>query len=131
MSWSAACLSVVLASSPASPQRFNGEPVGFGVAGLVVAGLGVWRLAVAENLYLELSRIPTSASSAQEAAASLSAARRLVTAGKLETAGGAVLIVLGAAVALSSALWLFLEGPSTRNWWVSVGPGGASMTATF
>lgn len=131
MSWSAACLSLVLASSPAQPQRLNLEPLGFGLAGLVVAGVGAWRLVVADELYARLGMVPSTASSAQEAAALLSSARTLVAAGKLETTAGRALLVIGGAVAVASTLWFLLEGPTTRDWWVSVGPTGVSLAATF
>lgn len=129
MSWTAACLSLVLASSP--PQRLNVEPIGFGIAGLVVAGLGVWRLAVAQDRFDELKGVPTKASSAEQAAQLLETARALVVTGKLETTAGTALLVIGGSVAVASALWFFIEGPTTRDWWVSVGPQGVSMAAKF
>lgn len=130
MSLSAAWLSVVLASSPA-PQRLNVEPIGFGIAGLVVAGVGVWRLALAQDLYLQLRAVEPRASSAQEAARLLSTARALVVAGKLETTAGGLLLFVGGAVAAASAIWFFVEGPTTRDWLVSVGPQSVSMTVQF
>lgn len=130
MSWSAVFLAVVLVASP-PPQRFNAEPIGFGVAGLVAAGLGVWRLTVADQLYRRLGMVSSTATSAQEAALLLNTAQRLVVEGKRETFAGGALLFVGGAVALASALWFFVEGPSTRDWLVSVGPQGVSVAAKF
>lgn len=130
MTWSALCLSVVLAASP-PPQRFNAEPIGFGIAGLVVAGVGVWRFVVAQALFERLGMVSPNASSAQEAAGLLATARALVVAGKFETTAGAALVVVGGALAVASAIWFFVEGPTTRDWLVSVGPQGVSLSAQF
>lgn len=130
MSWSAVFLAVVLVASP-PPQRFNAEPIGFGVAGLVAAGLGVWRLTVADQLYRRLGMVSSTATSAQEAALLLNTAQRLVVEGKRETFAGGALLFVGGAVALASALWFFVEGPSTRDWLVSVGPQGVSVATKF
>lgn len=129
MSWSATCLSVVLASSP--PQRLNVEPIGFGVAGLLVMGVGAWRLAVAQQRFEELTAVPSKASSAEEAARLLATARALVVTGELETTAGTALLFVGGAVAVASALWFFIEGPTTRDWWLAVGPQGVSMGTKF
>lgn len=130
MSWSAVFLSVVLVASP-PPKRFNAEPIGFGIAGLVVAGLGVWRLAVAQDLYDRLGLVSPNATSAQEAAGLLDTARSLVVAGKQETFAGGALLFIGGAAAVASALWFVVEGPSTRDWLVSVGPQGVSVATKF
>lgn len=130
MSWSAVFLAVVLVASP-PPRRFNAEPIGFGVAGLVAAGLGVWRLTVADQLYRRLGMVSSTATSAQEAALLLNTAQRLVVEGKRETFAGGALLFVGGAVALASALWFFVEGPSTRDWLVSVGPQGVSVATKF
>lgn len=130
MSWSAVFLSVVLVASP-PPKRFNLEPIGFGVAGLVAAGLGVWRLTVADKLYERLGLVSPNASSAEEAAALLGTASSLVAQGKQETFAGGALLFVGGAVAVASALWFVVEGPFTRDWLVSVGPQGVSVAASF
>ncbi|MER2565036.1 MAG: hypothetical protein ABTQ32_30210 [Myxococcaceae bacterium] len=130
MSWSAVFLAVVLVASP-PPRRFNAEPIGFGVGGLVAAGLGVWRLTVADQLYRRLGMVSSTATSAQEAALLLNTAQRLVVEGKRETFAGGALLFVGGAVALASALWFFVEGPSTRDWLVSVGPQGVSVATKF
>ena len=131
MTWSAVCLSVVIAAGSPPPQRLNVEPIGFGIAGLVVAGVGAWRLAVAEDLFAQLGRVSPDASNPQEAARLLETARALVVAGKLETAGGGALLFIGGALAVVSAIWFFVEGPTTRDWLVSVGPRGVSVAAQF
>ncbi|MBL8918377.1 MAG: hypothetical protein JNJ54_05915 [Myxococcaceae bacterium] len=133
MSVSGVGLSLLLASSPASPTttRLNLEPILLGIAGLAGAGVGAWRLAVADARYQALQEIPLSAGSAAEAASRLREARSFVFQGKAETVAGVTLLAAGATLVAGSVLWLLLEGVRTPDWLVAPGPQGMSVVGRF
>lgn len=133
MGWSALSLCLVLASSSSTPQvtRLNLEPILLGVAGLIGAGVGAWRLGEAEARYQDLKAIPLSAGSAAQAASLLRDARSLVFRGEAETVAGVAFIAVGAAALTGSLVWLLVEGLRTPDWLITPGPQGVAVVGRF
>lgn len=134
MSWGAVGLSVVLAASPSpavSARRLNVEPIVLAAAGALAAGLGAWRLTVADAHYRALFAIPLMASSPGEAARLLLQAQDLTFRGKSETLAGTLLLATGGAVIAASLVWLLVEGFDTQDWLVAPAPQGVALVGRF
>jgi hypothetical protein len=93
---------------PPVKRPLNWEPFLLTGAGVVMAGIGAWRLIAAENAYQAL-RVFTQAPG-ESADDSVTRARALAQGGKFDTGVGWTLIGLGAAAVGGSIWWLFAEG---------------------
>lgn len=134
MSWGAVGLSVVLAASPSaapSARRLNVEPIVLAAVGALGAGLGAWRLTVADAQYQALRAVPLMASSPKEASQLLRQAQALTFRGKSETLAGTLLLAAGGAVVAASLVWLLVEGFDTQDWLVAPSPQGVALVGRF
>lgn len=93
---------------PPVKRRLNWEPFLLTGAGVVMSGIGLWRLIAAETAYQALRTFtPVPGESADD---TLTRARALSQGGKFDTGVGWTLIGLGGAAIGGSLLWLFTEG---------------------
>ncbi|MDX2013560.1 MAG: hypothetical protein SFW67_25430 [Myxococcaceae bacterium] len=117
---------------PPVKRPINWEPFILTGAGVVMLGIGVWRLVEAEAIYQRLRGTPASASADMTNEMILTRARQLAEDGKFNTGLGWVLMGLGAAAIGGSLAWVGTEGllkdPIVR---VVPGPGGVVIAGQF
>lgn len=117
---------------PPVKRPINWEPFILTGAGVLMLGIGAWRLGEAETNYLALKAIPTTASTTRSNEQVLTDARRLAEDGKLNTGLGWALLGLGVAAIGGSILWIGTEGllkdPVVR---IAPAPGGLVVSGRF
>jgi hypothetical protein len=114
MTWSALVACAVLSSTPEPAKRFNAEPVGLMIAGVVELTLGGVLLGLADRDYGALDRIQVpNPPDPAEAVRLLVLADDLRHQGKVKTGVGLGLVGTGAAFLVGGVLWFLLEGPGT------------------
>lgn len=95
---------------PPVKRPINWEPFILTGAGVIMSGIGVWRLVAAEADYQALRAFPSTPAVGQTRDEALTQARALVQSGKLNTGLGWTLVSLGVASIGASIAWLFVEG---------------------
>jgi hypothetical protein len=116
---------------PPVKRPINWEPFILTGAGVVMLGVGAWRLVEAEAIYQALKATPAAPAMGQTNEV-VSRARQLAEDGKLNTGLGWALLGLGAAAVGGSLLWVGSEGllkdPIVR---VVPSAGGVLVTGQF
>ena len=95
---------------PRVKRPINWEPFMLTGAGVIMTGIGVWRLIAAEADYQALRVFPVTPAPGQTRDQALTQARALAQSGKLNTGLGWTLLSLGIASAGASVAWLLVEG---------------------
>jgi hypothetical protein len=117
---------------PPVKRPINWEPFILTGAGVVVLGLGGWRLGEAEALYQRLKATPATPNPGMTNEMTLTRARQFADDGKFNTGLGWALLGLGAGAIGGSFLWVGTEGllkdPIVR---VVPGPGGLVVAGAF